>query len=398
MRRARRGRSPARSLRSSPSDWPRARLNAKPRPMATSEPGDASLDPPPPHVRSDFTGHEAVVQTLTAAIRRGRLAHAILLGGPPGIGKATLAYRLARALLSGETRDDLSVPPEHTVSRLVAARAHPDLMVLERPYDREKKKLKNDLPVEEVRRLASFFGQTAALGGARVAIIDAADDMNRAAANALLKVLEEPPARASLILVAHAPGALLATIRSRCRLFAMRPLPTKAVEALLGQLAPETDAARRRAVAALAKGSPGEALALLLGEGPVIESQIIQMLASWPHVKPAAIASLVNETTGRGNEAGFALVTSLLTDTLRRAIRQLATGLTEPGDPPPRVVAALQQGGVEYWLGLWEKLTDLFTAADRVNLDKRQVLTSAFSLLRADASPDAPPGSRNARR
>ncbi len=166
-----------------------------------------------------------------AALRGGRPPHAWLITGPPGIGKATLAYRMARYLLrhgaTAEGAADLAVPRDDAVARQVEARAHPGLLVLKRGLNPRTGKPQTELPVDEIRRLAGFFGMTSGAGGWRVAIVDPADDMNENAANALLKQLEEPPQNAMLLLLSHRPGRLLPTIRSRCRRLELRPCRTR---------------------------------------------------------------------------------------------------------------------------------------------------------------------------
>jgi len=170
-----------------------------------------------PAASGRLVGHEAAKRRMLEAVSSGRLHHAWLLSGPRGIGKATLAYRFARFLLAypervGETVDNLAVPADHPVFHHVAAHAHPDLFVLEREIDPKTGRARAIINVEDVRKTIHFLSMTAAEGGWRVAIIDAADEMNANAANALLKILEEPPEKSILFLVAHAPGKLLPTM------------------------------------------------------------------------------------------------------------------------------------------------------------------------------------------
>src|SRR5918912_1048242 len=183
---------------------------------------------PHPRVSAHLYGHAQAEQMLLAAYRSGRMPHAVLLTGPEGIGKATLAYRLVRFVLRWPDpaapdvpARSLAVAPEHPVSRQVAAGSHPDLVTLEAEPG-------GIIPVDAVRRAVRFFGATAGEGGWRIAVIDAAENLNTAAANALLKALEEPPRRALFVLISHAPGRLPATIRSRAVSFALRPLSPEA--------------------------------------------------------------------------------------------------------------------------------------------------------------------------
>ena len=187
--------------------------------MSEREEGDRLKGSPHPREQTKFFGHAAAEAEVLAAWNRGRFPHALLLGGPEGIGKATLAYRIARFLLaapkSGAT--SLEIPADHPVSRQVAALSHPDLIALRRIASEEGKKPPSEISVDEVRRAISFFGSTAAMGGWRIAIVDSVDELNKNGTNALLKVLEEPPAHSLFLLISHAPGRLIATIRSRCQ-------------------------------------------------------------------------------------------------------------------------------------------------------------------------------------
>ncbi len=189
--------------------------------------GDRLAGAPHPRESSTLIGHESVEADLLNAWKANRLPHALLLGGAQGIGKATLAYRLARFVLAGGRSDarDLSIPQDHPVSRQVASLSHPDLLVLRRVKGEDQKNISQVIRVADTRRIASFFGSTSAYGGWRVCIVDAIEEMNAESANAILKMLEEPPARSLFILVSHTPGRLLPTIRSRCRHVTLRVPP-----------------------------------------------------------------------------------------------------------------------------------------------------------------------------
>ena len=164
-----------------------------------------------------LVGHEKALGTASRAIRSGRTPQGWLIAGPPGVGKATLAYRIARYLLAYGATDrgpeDLSVPQNDPAAMEMSVGGHAGLLVMSRGINPSTGKPMTVLGVDEVRKLAGFFGMTSGAGGWRVAIVDTADDMNPQAANALLKALEEPPPRAMLMLLSNAPGQLLPTIR-----------------------------------------------------------------------------------------------------------------------------------------------------------------------------------------
>src|SRR5438445_5314400 len=189
-----------------------------------------------PRETSILAGHREAEAALLNAYRSGRIPHAWLIGGPQGIGKATLAYRMARFVLAHgpplagavQRADDLAVDPNHTVARQVAAESHGGLLTLERTAN-ERGVMRTVITVDETRETISFFGSTAAAEGWRVCIVDTVDELNPNAANALLKILEEPPQQSLFLLVSHAPARVLPTIQSRCRKLPLRPLATSEV-------------------------------------------------------------------------------------------------------------------------------------------------------------------------
>jgi DNA polymerase-3 subunit delta' len=353
--------------------------------------------PSVPHPRevSVIVGHERQLQALRSAMEHGRMHHAWIFAGPRGIGKATLAYRIARYLLkygaSLRGPEDLALAESDPIFRTVAAQAHPDLLVLTRPWDHDKKRFKTELPVDEVRRLQHFFSQHASAGGARVAIIDTADEMNRNAANALLKALEEPPQNAFLFLISHAPGSLIPTIRSRARTLVFQPLDQTTLTAALATRAPEEKLAAREKAAQLSGGSMGRALELISGGGLEIYDSLIAILSTWPRIEMRRVHALANEVGGRGNEVGFIVLGELLLDILARAIRSAAD---PAGDMPAaeRKLAPqlLAKASVDRWLLLWENVGALFASTDEANLDKRQAVITALAWI-SEAANQGPP-------
>jgi DNA polymerase-3 subunit delta' len=270
-------------------------------------------EPPHPHETRVLFGHAEAEQTLLSAYRGGRIPHAWLIGGERGIGKATLAFRMARFVLAHpdpkapavQRATSLDVPADHPVTRRIAGQAHSDLLMLERVINEKTGKLFTQIRVEDVRRSVGFFGSTAGEGGWRVAVVDSVDELNGPSENALLKILEEPPPRALLLLISNAPGRVLPTIRSRCRTVILRPMVeedvAKALAAALSEAAALGEAKvtdEIRAAAAAAGGSVSRAMALLEGDALELRDRLIGLLARLPELDPRALHALGDEIAG----------------------------------------------------------------------------------------------------
>jgi DNA polymerase-3 subunit delta' len=252
-------------------------------------------------------GHQEAEQALLQAYQSTRMPHAWLIGGPPGIGKATLAYRLARFVLAHpdpkstavQEATSLGLDPDDPVARRISAQAQGDLLVLERTVNEQTGKLYTVIRVDDVRRSVGFFGSTAGEGGWRIAIVDAVEDLQREGANALLKVLEEPPARTLLLLISHAPGRELPTIRSRCRRLLLRALDDadvcRAVAAATGRDPCETEMVQ---AAASSEGSVGRALRLLDGPALALRQRVLDLLSQLPEPDPRALHALGDALSG----------------------------------------------------------------------------------------------------
>ena len=259
-----------------------------------------------PRETAALFGHAAAETALLAAYRAGRMPHGILIAGPKGIGKATLAYRIARFILSHpdstamDVQDaaSLQVDPTSPVARRVAAQAQPDLLVIERTVN-ERGVLRNQIAVDDIRRTVPFFGSTAGEGGWRIAIVDAVDDLNRSGANALLKVLEEPPTRGLLLLIAHSTARVPPTVRSRCRIISLRPLAEEDVAAALAAASGlEPDNPEIAAAAVGSDGSVARALTLLEKDALTLRQQALDLLARLPAVDPANLHALGDALAG----------------------------------------------------------------------------------------------------
>ncbi len=334
-----------------------------------------------PRANGDLVGHEAAEAAMQAAWRSGRLAHGWLIGGPAGVGKATLAWRFARFALAGGTMPE----PGQSLFRQIASGAYPDCRLVRRSYDmkRSPPRFRSEIAVDDVRALGPFLRQTSVMGGWRVVIVDAADEMNPHAANALLKLLEEPPPRALLLLVAHA--RLLPTLRSRCRKLQLRPLTEEQMAAVLNAQCPELDAAERASLARLADGCPGRAVDLAEAGGLDLYRELMALLAPLPDLDVGTVHGTADRF-GRGavGEAAFRTMTGLLGRWLGLLVRSGATG-TAPDEVVKGEAAVMARlaarGGLDRWLAAWEKTGHLFARAERLNLDRRQVFLNAVLAL-----------------
>jgi DNA polymerase-3 subunit delta' len=322
-----------------------------------------------------FLGHERAEAALFAAASGPRLAHAWLIGGPRGVGKATLAFRFARFLLAAAPgRGSLAVDAAHPVFRRVAADTHADLLTVELAFDPVRKRMRTEITVDDVREISAFMRLTPAEGGWRVVVVDGAEHMNRFGANALLKVLEEPPPRAVLLLVSHTPGALLPTLRSRCRALDLAPLGQGALTVLLEQQAPQLGAEQRGRLAALADGSLGRALMLAEAEGLALAELAAEVLDGLPRLSLARLQD-VADRVGRG-EAAFSTFIDLLRRALASAVRQAARGAP---DALGQKLASIRP--LAAWSEVWHALGRLQDETEHAYLDRRQAVVSALRLL-----------------
>jgi DNA polymerase-3 subunit delta' len=331
---------------------------------------------PLPRERTRLIGHRATERALLDAYRSERFHHAWILGGPKGIGKATLAYRFARFVIAHPDRfgpevaaaADLALPESHPVFQTVASGGNPNILHLRRPWDDKQKRFKTELPVDEVRRTVSFFGTTASTSAWRVCIVDAADDMNISSANALLKILEEPPARSLFLVLSHAPGRLLPTIRSRCRRLDMTPLGESEIAEGLAELAPEAaaDPAGLQDLARFADGSLRSALTLLSGDGLAITKGFLALAGQSPKTDTAALHALGDMVAARNQDDNWDAFLHIWRMWLHERMRHVSGG---------RAVDRLP------FAELWEAANRMAADTEALNLDRKQVVLSFFQRL-----------------
>ncbi|MCC6303691.1 MAG: DNA polymerase III subunit delta' [Rhodobacteraceae bacterium] len=375
--------------------------------MSTGAGGEAGAEadraegtPHPRHAPA-LHGQGPAEAAFLAAHAGGRLPHGWLITGPRGVGKATLAWRIARFLLAAPAAGDdrgllappppplsLDVAPDHPTARRVAALTEPRLKLLRRGWDDDRGRLRAVITVDEVRELLRFLALSAADGGRRVVIVDAADDLNPAAANALLKILEEPPEGAVLLLVSHQPAALLPTIRSRCRVLRCAPLGSADLARALAGAGVEPPA-EMAALVELSRGSAGAAVALTAGEGLALYGRIVALFAGMPRLdRPAALA--LAETAGRDPRA-FELVLDLVETFLARLARTGATGRPPAAEAAPgeaRILARLAPdvAAARAWAARPPAFLARARAGRAVNLDPAALLVDMLLALNEGAA------------
>ena len=328
----------------------------------------------PPAQTPKLFGHEEAERFLAESYASGKGHHAVLIEGPEGIGKATLAFRFANHVLSHP--DPLSAPdflsdpdPNSSVSRQIASGASHNLLHLSRPTDEKTGKVRQAITVDEVRRAGHFFSQTSGTGNWRIVIIDPADDLNRSAANAILKILEEPPKRALFLVLSHAPGKLLPTIRSRCQPLRLSPLGDKALQQAMGHLGFDMAGAAARTILANAKGSVSQALKLANYGGADIVAAFDDVLASQGPAARKAMHKLADALAAKDSDTIFGFFVGHVGDHIMAKARDAAQ------------INDLRQA--DRYARLSSEIGERLTIAQAYNLDRKQTILSILTDLGA---------------
>lgn len=355
-------------------------------------PEDVGL--PLPRFATSVIGHDDVEKNLLDAINAGKIPHAMIFSGLQGIGKSTMALRLAKFLLTwkidtgpslfGDSEPAIATSldsnPEDSGVKLIQSGGHPDMRMIEKLFDEKTSRFKESLSIEQIREIPEFMQKTPFLGGWRIVIVDDADTMTRQAQNGLLKILEEPPQNAILILITHRPGQMLPTIRSRCRLFEFS-VPSRAdFDRLL-----ENQVSNLEALYNISGGSIGTALRLMETGALKSLEQITTLLAPWPNLNKVDIHLMAEVLGGKGNDTdsliGFQDTLIWVCEQIAKARARGLSKLPVPlsGQPYLTMLA-------DYTLEDWSKICDnLRTHFDMVkygSLDKRHAIMGAFSILK----------------
>lgn len=349
---------------------------------------------PHPRETRHLFGHDHAEAEFLRAYTTGRLHHGWLITGPKGVGKASLAWRIARFLLA--TPEDtggglfgappppetLDTDPENPVCRRMAQLAEPRLFLLRRGPNDKETALSADIRVDEVRKMKSFFALSAADGGRRVAIIDSADEMNTGAANALLKLLEEPPANVTFLVISHQPHRLLPTIRSRCRELRLPPLAPEPLARALEQAGGMVDPDAAQALAQLAGGSVGEAFRMTNLDGLKTYAALIALFATAPRMDRSRALQLAETGAGKGAEERFDLIVTLMDLFLARLARAGVSRQLPPeaakGEGDLFAKLAPSEFAARGWADLAQSLSLRARRGKAVNLDPAALLMDSF--------------------
>jgi len=327
-----------------------------------------------PRQTSDLFGHREAEAALLNAYRSGRIPHAWLIGGAQGIGKATLAYRMARFVLANrdplapsvQRAETLAVDPSDPVARQITAEAHGGLLVLERGLN-DRGVLRTVITVDETRETISFFGSTAAVDGWRVCIVDTVDELNPNAANALLKILEEPPQRSLFLLVSHSPARALPTILSRCRKLPLRPLSTDDVtRAAMRATDIAADDLALTEAASASEGSVSRALTLLGGDALKLQQRTAALLATLPQVDPRELHAL-GDALGTSDRVALAA----FIDGVERWVSEKLR-VDDANANLPRLPRLAE---------VWEKIVRAARDTQDYNLERKPLVFSVFGML-----------------
>jgi DNA polymerase-3 subunit delta' len=339
-------------------------------------------EPLTPRTNTKLFGHEETEAMLLRDLASGKLAHGLIFSGVRGIGKATLAYRFARALLSD--RNSMEMSENNPIFHRVAANSHTDLLVIEPLYDAKKDEYANEITIEQSRTIAQMLSLTPAEGQWRVVIIDSIDALNTKSANAILKILEEPPPQTILMLIAHNVGGLLPTIRSRCRIITMKPLGKEDFSSAIRHVAPEIYGDELSALGVISANSVGIALELRAQGALILYNEVVELMASAKNIDNQRLLRFC-EQIGSGKKAhgNWQLVSHITLCVLERITKQ-SSGITIKPINEEEGIALSELAGLHnssVWAAKWQEAANQFLLAQRLHLDYKQVALTFFHSL-----------------
>jgi DNA polymerase-3 subunit delta' len=345
------------------------------------------MQAPHPKLQPRLLGRQPAEAQLLADLARGRLAHGWIISGPKGTGKATLAHRFARGLLAGKPADQIA--PEDPVWQRINAGSHADLLVVEPLFDAKKDEYAREISVDQTRDIPEFFSKTPGESQWRIVIVDAVDALTTSAANALLKILEEPPPQALLLLISHNPGRLLPTIRSRCRRLSLPALSADDFAQIVAENAPELDSATLTALGQLTDYSPGMALQMHEQGALELYGQIIGLVCGLPSLDPLKLHAFADRVSSGATHANWQLLSRLMLSLLHRiALEQCGLPLDYISSQEKeclRSLAGLYSAAC--WAVKWQALSDQFSVAERLHLDYKQCVIVLFHSLTGPQEP-----------
>jgi len=318
-----------------------------------------------------LVGHDDAMQQVAAAFAAGRMHHAWMVAGIEGIGKTTLAYHIAQHVLSAGENKLGKIDMNHRVAKLVSAEAHPDMLVIRRATDDKTGELRNVIVVDDALKIASFLHKTSTHGGWRVVIVDEAHALNRHGQNAILKILEEPPARVLILITVTTPGALLPTIRSRCRVLQLSPLDAAHMKAILLRAAPDIAVEEQDQLIALSRGSIGFALKIIRTETLPLFQELQELLTA-KQLDTSRLHKLADQISRKADAENFDVLRTLLTEHLRHNARDSALSDSSCCERTVRIE-------------LWERIIATFAMAESANLDRKLALINIVNDIRAVA-------------
>ena len=351
-----------------------------------------------PRQNPDLIGHEAEEKLFLSLWESKNLPHSWLISGPKGLGKATMAFRFARFVLSnGKTEYDrtnepqsalknLFMSPKHPIFRKVSASSHPDLLTLGQSEHTNLEFNKPTITIDNVRRAGEFLRKTAANNAWRVLVVDSVDEMNIHSANALLKILEEPPKQTLLLLINHTTNRLLPTIRSRCCNLKFKSLQIKEIETLVNQQRPNLNKEDVKVLAVLSQGCPGRGLQLADQGGVELYRKMIVLLEKLPTLDTTTVYTLGNQLSRRGEEQSFKLFMELLEGWIGRLVLFRTRNRSNSFDTKalgekkflPEIITKLE---IDVLLNTYSKIISLNNQVEQLNLDRKHIfLEILFSL------------------